>query len=177
MAGQSISDCLFDQADGPERRAPSFYQLTVEPSRLRVRSRGESPGDEATYRHDALRHRMTQGGYSPYEISSAALNGYQSRHNCLYWTGGEFLSLGAGAHGFVKTDDGGIRWSNILHPEKYMSHALRGLLPQAEERCLDHLECREDRIMMGLRMDAGIRADSELRAAWSWGRAISLEGS
>ena len=79
------------------------------------------------------------------------------------------FGLGAGAHGFVKTDDGGIRWSNILQPEKYMSHALRGRLPEAERRPLDPLECREDRIMMGLRMDAGIRADSELRAAYGHG--------
>ena len=107
---------------------------------------------------------MTAHGYAPYEISSAALPGFESRHNRLYWTGADYLGLGAGAHGFRRRDGGGVRWENIKGPDPYMNAALAG---RPEEEFRDRISPRElweDLVMTGLRMDRGVAVTPEMQA-------------
>jgi len=55
-------------------------------------------------------------GFDQYEISNWARPGHQSRHNRTYWTDGEYLAFGAGAHGYLA----GERYENIAHPRAYI---------------------------------------------------------
>jgi len=170
IAGQTLADCRADvraaMALGVEH--VSFYQLTIESgTSFGVRSRR----GERLLRSDAMlvsmystvRQELMNGGYRPYEVSSAARPGFESRHNHVYWTGGQYVGLGAGAHGFLKMGHFGVRWSNLKKPEQYLNRVREGEFPESERTRIDAQEWLEDRVMLALRMDRGITVDSELR--------------
>lgn len=104
----------------------SLYQLTVEPrTRLgadvrRGLVRGpDSDAQAAAY--EQVCAVLGQRGYSHYEISSFARNtALRSRHNSLYWTGGEYLGLGMGAHSFRRQADVGERFANARGLDDYL---------------------------------------------------------
>ncbi len=67
-------------------------------------------------------------GFVRYEISNYARDGRESSHNTVYWTGGDYLGIGAGAHSYVaQCRDGlvvaGERWSTVALPQSYMRNA------------------------------------------------------
>ena len=68
---------------------------------------------------DATDEMLTAAGFARYEISSWARPGFESRHNCTYWDGGDYLGLGAGAHGFSRTPAPGRRWANVRLPDAW----------------------------------------------------------
>ena len=111
----------------------SCYALTVEegtPLARRV-GRGEitplEPDAVADMYEDA-EDRLGAAGYVHYELSNWAKPGCESGHNRVYWTGGDYLGLGAGAHGFVD----GVRYENAAHPRAYVERLGRdGLTPSA----------------------------------------------
>ena len=61
--------------------------------------------------------RMDRAGYVQYEISNAARPGRESRHNLKYWTDGEWLGFGCGAHSTRR----GVRWKNVARRRKSTS--------------------------------------------------------
>ncbi len=99
----------------------SMYALTVEegtPLGRRV-DRGEvlmPTDDEVAAMYAAASERLEAAGYQQYELSNWARPGHESRHNQVYWTDGEYLAIGAGAHGYV----GGERYENVAHPREYI---------------------------------------------------------
>jgi oxygen-independent coproporphyrinogen-3 oxidase len=114
---------------GPEHL--SLYQLTVEPGTAlaaRVRRAEVQPPDEGAQAdaYDRVRRALSAAGYLHYEISSFALRDSDGRdlravHNRLYWTSGEYLGLGVGAHSFRRLDDGsGDRFGNERGVESYL---------------------------------------------------------
>jgi len=166
MRGQSLRGALEDVATAisldPEHI--STYQLTVEDKTVfgARRRRGESLlVDEERLLEFFLeiREALRRHGYTPYEISSAARPGFESRHNMLYWMLSEYLALGAGAHGFRRVGDGGVRWENERHPGRYMAAALRGHPAVTFEESSTADEVLEEQIMTGLRMDQGVSVD------------------
>jgi oxygen-independent coproporphyrinogen-3 oxidase len=99
----------------------STYALTVEegtPLGLRVQRGSVTPlpSDDAADMYDAATERLTAAGFRQYEISNWARTGHESRHNSVYWTDGEYLAIGAGAHGYLD----GERYENIAHPRTYI---------------------------------------------------------
>ena len=104
----------------------STYALTVEdgtPLATRV-ARGEVDpvdGDTAADMYDLATSALETAGFCQYEISNWARPGHESRHNSIYWTGGDYLGLGAGAHGFVD----GERYENVAHPRDYIAAVSR----------------------------------------------------
>lgn len=98
----------------------SCYALTVEegtPLGLAV-ERGRVPEpdpDDAAAMYEAAEELLASAGYRHYELSNWALPGHESRHNLTYWAGGDYLGIGAGAHGYVA----GERFENIAHPGLY----------------------------------------------------------
>lgn len=99
----------------------STYALTVEdgtPLGLRVQ-RGTVtplPSDDAADMYDLATTKLTSAGFRQYEISNWARPGHESRHNSVYWMDGDYLAIGAGAHGYLD----GERYENIAHPRAYM---------------------------------------------------------
>lgn len=100
----------------------SIYALTVEdgtPLARRVRKGEVTPldPDAVADLYEAATDRLAAAGYLQYELSNWARPGHHSRHNMVYWTDGEYLAIGAGAHGYL----GGERYQNIAHPRAYIA--------------------------------------------------------
>ena len=145
----------------------SAYALTLDRESLaeevplaKQLSRGEVslPADESVVEMQrAVRDVYRSRGLERYEISNYAKPGYHSRHNALYWTGGEYLALGTGATGFVRTRaDQGLRFTNHRSAERYLAAVEQGELPEAQREELGPEELMEERIAMGLRLGSGV---------------------
>lgn len=100
----------------------SLYALTIEPgtplaSRI---GRGEVTAPDPDLVADMYEWSvatLAAAGFEHYEISNWAMPGHRSRHNQAYWTDGDYVGIGAGAHGYVD----GVRFENIAHPRAYIS--------------------------------------------------------
>ena len=68
--------------------------------------------------YDLITQTLPTFGYRRYEISNFAKRNFESRHNCGYWTGKNYLGFGAGAHSF----DGKLRTSNIRDVATYIEN-------------------------------------------------------
>ena len=102
----------------------SHYQLTIEPNTLfHVRPPalpGEDSAWEAHLRCSAL---LAERGYQRYEVSAYALPGFECVHNLNYWRFGDYIGVGAGAHGkrTFPAEDRVLRTVRKRHPSAYMS--------------------------------------------------------
>lgn len=102
LPGQSLAQALADIriAMDLEPSHISHYQLTVEPNTLFHRYPPELPDDDALWdMQQACQRALAQRGYAQYEVSAYAQEGRQCRHNLNYWRFGDYLGIGAGAHG------------------------------------------------------------------------------
>jgi len=141
----------------------SAYALTVEPNTeygARVR-RGAAPApddDVQATRMAVADRRLTAAGFSRYEVSNWARPGQQCRHNLTYWRSGNWLGVGAGAHGHWS----GRRWWSLRAPGRYADVALSGASTTSGEEVLDAATRRTERLWLGLRTAEGVaRADVE----------------
>ncbi|MGH3247240.1 MAG: coproporphyrinogen-III oxidase family protein, partial [Trebonia sp.] len=136
----------------------SAYALIVEDgTRLAVKvRRGEiaAPDDDAMAdRYLIADDLLSAAGFNWYELSNwAKSEKSQSRHNLLYWTGGEWWGFGPGAHSHV----GGVRWWNVKHPSAYASRLLAGRTPAAARERLTAAERQMEEIMLRARLAEGL---------------------
>jgi len=100
----------------------SWYQLTLEPNTVfYARPPANLPDDDlASDIQDRGQAQLAEHGYVQYEISAYARNGEQCRHNLNYWLFGDYLAVGAGAHGKITTADGIFRYQKPANPLQYM---------------------------------------------------------
>ena len=126
---QSLAMALNDvqQAIALNPQHLSHYQLTLEPNTLFAAKppAGIPEMDDAWDMQEACIARMTEAGFSQYEVSAYAREGRRCQHNLNYWTYGDYLGIGAGAHGKISSGhDGRIlrRWKP-KHPETYIASA------------------------------------------------------
>jgi putative oxygen-independent coproporphyrinogen III oxidase len=102
----------------------SLYQLTIEPNTLFHHQPPELPSDDAIWSmQQALQSLLADAGYKQYEVSAYAREGKQCRHNLNYWQFGDYLGIGAGAHGKISMPDRIVRTSKRRHPREYMEAA------------------------------------------------------
>ncbi len=106
----------------------SLYQLTLEPGTLFFREPPrDMPGDGLVAdMDDALRAELADAGLARYEVSAHSRPGAECRHNLNYWRFGDYLGIGAGAHGKLSTADGVRRDARHKSPARYMDRALAG---------------------------------------------------
>ncbi len=140
---------------GPEHA--SMYLLEIYPNApLRdAMARGAwsvAPEDDAAEMYLSGLERMDRAGYVQYEISNVARPGRESRHNLKYWTDGEWLGFGCGAHSTRR----GVRWKNRAATEEYISAVTAGGQPATERRVLTDAERLEEALFMGLRLIDGL---------------------
>lgn len=141
----------------------SAYALTLEAQAVEVpmakqlrEGKLTLPDEEsAATMGEQVRDVLREGGYARYEISNYARDGKSSRHNALYWKGGEYLALGAGATGFRYIDTGGERYSNTRAAEGYMAALEQGRRAEKVEP-LTRDELFTERLMLGLRLTEGV---------------------
>ena len=103
----------------------SYYQLTLEPNTPFFRRPPALPDDDTVADiFDAGAARLEAAGFTQYEVSAWTRPGVACRHNDNYWRFGDYIGIGAGAHGKLSGDDGAIRRSARLRwPTGYMSVA------------------------------------------------------
>nr|WP_218952842.1 radical SAM family heme chaperone HemW [Pseudomonas sp. BMW13] len=153
---QSIEDALFDLrtaiAQAPTHL--SWYQLTMEPNTVFWSQPPQLPEDDLLWDiQEAGQALLAAEGYAQYEVSAYARPGRQARHNLNYWTFGDFLGIGAGAHAKRSTPDGRIlrTWKTRL-PKDYLDPSKAY---QAGERVLDAEELPFEFLMNVLRLTEG----------------------
>jgi len=102
----------------------SLYQLTIEPNTLFYHQPPELPSDDAIWAmQQVLQSMLADAGYKQYEVSAHAREGKQCRHNLNYWQFGDYLGIGAGAHGKISMPDRIVRTSKRRHPREYTETA------------------------------------------------------
>jgi oxygen-independent coproporphyrinogen-3 oxidase len=160
---QSVANWLesVDALIALEPEHASLYLLEIYPNApLRdAMARGQwsvAPDDDAAEMYLSGLDRMDSAGYVQYEISNVARPGYQSRHNLKYWTDGDWLGLGCGAH---STRDG-VRWRNLSSTEEYISAVAGGRSTTVDRRTLPPDERVEDALFTALRLSDGIDVEA-----------------
>lgn len=100
----------------------SCYQLTLEPNtRFAVSPPPHLPDDDLLAdMQAAVIDRLGQAGLARYEISAYAADGHQCQHNLNYWNFGDYLGIGAGAHGKISSADRIVRTVKRHHPDQYI---------------------------------------------------------
>ncbi len=135
----------------------SLYLLEVYPNAPlkdeMARARwSQAPDDDAAEMYVTAMERLEAAGYEQYEISNVARPGRRSRHNLKYWTDGEWLGFGCGAH---STRDG-VRWRNVAATDEYIGRIQRGEPTAVDVRQLSPRERLGDALFTGLRLVEGI---------------------
>ncbi|WP_454256473.1 radical SAM family heme chaperone HemW [Pseudomonas sp. Marseille-Q8238] len=157
---QSIDDALFDlrTAIAQQPTHLSWYQLTMEPNTVFWSQPPQLPEDDLLWDiQEAGQALLAAEGYAQYEISAYAQPRQAARHNLNYWTFGDFLGIGAGAHAKLSTPEGRIirTWKTRL-PKDYLDPHKAF---QAGERLLGTDELPFEFLMNALRLNDGVAAE------------------
>jgi putative oxygen-independent coproporphyrinogen III oxidase len=129
LPGQSLDEALADVREAIASGAPhvSAYHLTLEPNTHFHRYPPQLPDDDAAAdMQEAIEGLLAGAGYGHYETSAFAKEGHRAKHNLNYWAFGDYLGIGAGAHGKISWRDRIARESRIRKPQGYINAALAG---------------------------------------------------
>ena len=135
----------------------SLYQLTIEPgtrfaTMVREGQFVSADDDDAASLYELTQSMTVAAGLPAYEISNHARDGQQSRHNLTYWRYGDYIGIGAGAHG--------RRLNNATQrhkkPENFLSGVERNAHGIVNEEPLDPETRAMEALLMGLRLGEGV---------------------
>jgi oxygen-independent coproporphyrinogen-3 oxidase len=133
----------------------SCYHLTLEPNTPFAHSPPPLPDEDAAAdMQEAIETRLAEAGFGHYETSAFARKGEESRHNLNYWTYGDYLGIGPGAHGKLSSHEGILREMRHKHPARYLEAAERSGFVQ-ERRAVAVAELPFEFMMNVLRLTAG----------------------
>lgn len=135
----------------------SWYQLTIEPNTVYWSKPPQLPEDDCLWdiQEQGLA-LLASHGYHQYEISAHARDGQQAQHNLNYWQFGDFLGIGAGAHGKIShTNDRIERYWKTRQPDDYLREGKPKL---AGQQLLSNDELPFEFLMNALRLTAGVPA-------------------
>lgn len=185
LPGQTLEQAL-DDVDTAIACSPphlSCYQLTIEPNTAFAAAPPVLPdSDRCADMQDAIEAKLAGGvssaGFTHYETSAFAKPGQQCRHNLNYWHFGDYLGIGAGAHGKLTLHDRVLRQMRWKQPKLYMAKVAEGTSVQ-EEFPVDVSDLPFEFMINALRLNQGfdarlfelrtslplIRIESELRRA------------
>lgn len=129
LPGQTLEG-LREEIDQALAFAPphlSIYHLTIEPNTYFAKHPPEVPEDDTAYAMlDLITERTALAGLNRYEVSAYARPGHHCRHNLNYWQFGDYLGIGAGAHGKLSFAHRVVRQVRTRDPRLYMERALAG---------------------------------------------------
>jgi oxygen-independent coproporphyrinogen-3 oxidase len=159
LPGQRVGDWL-ESVDAAIALRPdhlSLYLLEIYPNAplkddMARANWSQAPDDDAATMYLEAMARLEDAGLEQYEISNVARHGCRSRHNLKYWTDGEWLGFGCGAHSTRSAS----RWKNISSTTDYINVAARGESPAVDVRRLTPAEQLGDALFTGLRLVDGI---------------------
>ena len=159
LPGQTLAQARADIGEAARFGTPhvSAYQLTIEPNTVFWSKRPSLP------EHDlgadmglAVEETLGAAGFEHYETSAFALPGRRCRHNLNYWEFGDYLGIGAGAHGKVSFPDRVTRHARIKQPRDYLQ--ARGKTV-AEQRQVGPEELPFEFMLNALRLIEGFAVD------------------
>ncbi len=128
----------------------SAYSLSVEPGTQFSKMQLALPDEETERRmYWSLVDMFTDAGYQHYEISNFALPGMEAKHNTLYWTGDQYIGIGAGAHSYFD----GNRYANVADITAYLKNENTIVYSEPVDDCA----LRDEYYMLGLRLMRGVR--------------------
>ncbi|HEX9208822.1 MAG TPA: radical SAM family heme chaperone HemW [Steroidobacteraceae bacterium] len=165
LPGQDVTGAVADLERALELEPAhlSHYQLTLEPGTPFARRPppGLPDDDLAWAMQEACQARLAAAGFEQYEVSGYARAGRRCRHNLVYWQFGDYLGIGAGAHGKVTGQEGRgeiMRTVRVRHPAAYMSAAGR-VARVAESRQVLPGELPFEFVLNALRLNEGFAVD------------------
>jgi putative oxygen-independent coproporphyrinogen III oxidase len=129
LPGQTLADCEADLAAALAFEPPhlSVYQLTIEPNTFFATHPPPLPDDDLAFAMlDRIAERSAAAGLERYEVSAYARPGHRSRHNLNYWEFGDYLGIGAGAHGKLSFAHRVVRQIRRRDPAAYLAGAEAG---------------------------------------------------
>jgi oxygen-independent coproporphyrinogen-3 oxidase len=136
LPGLTPEESRADVAKALEYEPPhlSIYHLTIEPNTYFHRYPPQVPDDDtAALMQDAIASMVERAGYAHYETSAYAKPGKRSRHNMNYWTFGDYVGIGAGAHSKISLPGRIVRQARYRQPREYMTRAIEGDAVQTDE--------------------------------------------
>jgi len=135
----------------------SVYQLTIEPGTPFFRDAVPAADEDAGWEmFQATREILDAAGLPAYEISNHARPGAESRHNLVYWRGGDYAGVGPGAHGRLGGPGRFTATHQIHGPERWLAAVERDGHGTAKRRGLSDAERAEEMVMTGLRLTEGL---------------------
>jgi len=143
----------------------SLYQLTIEDGTAFGRRHGAGklaglPDEDLAADMFELTQELTaHAGLPAYEISNHAGIDARSRHNLIYWQGGDWVGIGPGAHGRLTLDGRRVATETALRPALWLQAALAGN-GETSRIVLDPADAAREYLMMGLRLVDGVRVDA-----------------
>jgi len=173
LPGQTVIQALEDLNSalelGPEHL--SHYHLTMEPGTLFGRKPpSDLPDDDVSWEMLAAGQRLlADAGFARYEVSAYGRPGFNCRHNLNYWQFGDYLGIGAGAHGKLTAADGTItRTMKPLKPAKYQRLALQQPPDLRGSAVVSAADARFEFMLNGMRLTGGVTpADFTVRTGQS----------
>ena len=160
LPGQSVAEALGDVEAALAFAPPhlSCYQLTLEPNTAFAAAPPVLPEHDACAdMQDAIETRLAGAGYTHYETSAFAQPGKHCRHNVNYWSFGDYLGIGAGAHGKLTLHDRVLRQMRWKQPRQYMEKVAQAS-PIQDEFAVAVADLPFEFMMNALRLNQGFDA-------------------
>jgi oxygen-independent coproporphyrinogen-3 oxidase len=150
----ALSDLAAAIALGPAHL--SHYQLTLEPGTAFHHRPPPLPDDDQAFEmQQACQQMLAAAGYAQYEVSAYARPGRQCRHNLNYWRFGDYLGIGAGAHGKVTVNGQLIRTEKPRMPREYLRRAVEDAGSKGTRRSVPEAELPFEYMLNALRLHEG----------------------
>jgi putative oxygen-independent coproporphyrinogen III oxidase len=156
LPGQDTGSAMkdLDTALGYSPPHLSWYQLTIEPNTVFHNRPPLLPVEDTLADiQDSGEHRLSQAGLHQYEVSAYATDKQQCRHNLNYWLFGDYIGIGAGAHGKISVDGRIQRYAKRRQPEAYMAGEQTSLV--ASSKLLEAKELPAEFVLNALRLNNG----------------------
>ena len=136
----------------------SLYQLIIEKGTPFYRNKVQTPNEDiATKLYEETHNILEKNNIFQYEISNYAKNGYECKHNLVYWNNGEWIGIGAGAHGRININQKRYSIQNLKKPLNWLDKTLKNKNGISIKKLLSKQEIIEEYLIMGLRIKDGIK--------------------
>lgn len=156
---QSITQGLDDLQHAIELQPThiSWYQLTIEPNTIFYKKPPHLPHDKLIFSLQQQGEQLlAKNNYQQYEVSAYAQPGQQCEHNLNYWQFGDYLGIGAGAHGKITlTKNNMMRTRKVRQPKSYLQRDN----PLIEEKIIDKNSLAFEYMLNALRLNIPVNLD------------------
>ena len=158
LPGQSLADLAQDLDTALALQPPhlSVYHLTLEPNTYFAKFPPVVPDEDTAYEMlDLISERTAQQGLNRYEVSAYAKPGHGCWHNQNYWQFGDYLGIGAGAHGKISFAHRVVRQVKVRDPMAYLQKLESGESALAQEHDVARRELPFEFMLNALRLREG----------------------